>query len=120
MDQTVINALAVAVTGAIGALLSEHNRRMDKRDRQEKAETVAAEMRDQTKRLADHTQKQTGQVLASIQENTQLTAETRAEANNAYNAANDTNVKILKIHSRLERVETRIDQHRPESPGHGV
>jgi hypothetical protein len=110
MDQTVINALAVAITGAVGALLSEHNRRSDKRDREEKAAAAAEELRQQTDRLTQHTRQQTGQVLASIQANTQLTAETKAEASNAYNAANDLNVKFLKVHSRIDLVEARQDQ----------
>lgn len=121
MDSTLAIGLATLAAGIVTKLINVWERRAQtqrddrksERERLERAQAaaaVAAAVRIQADRVAHATSEQTARVIEKLDANTQLTAEARAEASSAYAAGNDNNTKFLKIHTRIDRVDVRIDE----------
>lgn len=120
MDNTLSIALTGAAVGIITKLLAmwerrqqnartDSNRRQDRLDRESTAAAMAIAVKKEADRVTHATSEQTAQVIAKLDVNTQLTADTARAANEAYAAGNDMNTKFLKIHSRLDRHDQQLE-----------
>lgn len=106
MDNNVITGITVGVSAIVTQLVTVfrerkkrqtevRNREWDIQDRAAKAEQAQKGLDAQTAAVGQQTLAQTEQVLGELQKNTDISV-------NAFNAANDVNTKIVKIHGRID------------------
>ena len=81
---------------------------MDRADRKEKAAAVAAELAVQSAKIASHSEKQTGQVIDKIAENTQVSVQAFTEANSINAKIAATNAKIAEQGERLDKLISNL------------
>jgi uncharacterized protein YpuA (DUF1002 family) len=93
MDPLLSSAITTVGGGIAFKLIALWERRQQRQE--------AREDREEQRQAATRIEKK-------LDVNTKLTQETRADASNAFNVANDVNTKFLKIHARLDRHDEQL------------
>lgn len=87
----------------------DRKRDADRQERNNTAAAVATAVKREADRVTHATSEQHAQLIAKLDVNTQLTADSARAANEAYAVGNDMNTKFLKIHSRLDRHDAQLE-----------